>query len=125
MIKSQDTGFTIKFSNGVTASVQFGPFNYCENRHKGDARFCVNAEVSAWGEDEIMIRHPEGWKSPEDVLGFLNEMAALPHIDAERSPQATPLTEAEFQAWVEWENDMKWEEYLDTIDPPEWDGDLD
>lgn len=77
-------GFQVTFANGWTVSVQFGYGNYCSNKEFGsfgeDAEPCRNAEIAAWdyndnwydfGDDNV-----KGWVSPNDVLAFMNEIAA-------------------------------------------------
>lgn len=87
-------GFHITFENGVTASVQFGHNNYCENRDYSKSFFaeldhlreksgyyCPNAEVAAWDKDgkwitKEVIKTGEdvcGWVTPKEVLAFLNK----------------------------------------------------
>ena len=76
-------GFSITFSNGVTVSVQFGDFSYCNNKDKenrerhamqedkyGGSRYsCENAEVA--------IYNSKGWLTKEykdegdDVLSHI------------------------------------------------------
>jgi hypothetical protein len=87
-------GFKITFDNGVTASVQFGYGNYCENRfHKMEVDYptpnrngeyyCPNAEVAAWDKEgnwitKKVIKTGEdvaGWIAPKEVLAFLNKCA--------------------------------------------------
>lgn len=76
-------GLQITFANGWTASVQIGSGNYCSNRTKPVKKFaeaCPNAEVAAWKGDKWHKfendKETDGWKSPEQVLDFLNEVAA-------------------------------------------------
>jgi hypothetical protein len=62
MFNANSKGFSIKFKNGITASVQFGAMNYCENRHRNTPIFpCENAEVMAWDENDQTIQEPIGW----------------------------------------------------------------
>lgn len=74
-------GFQITFPNGVTASVQFGRGNYCENRFKSipTETDCESssAEVFAYDKDGNSIGNPQGWQSPAEVLEFLNSCAAM------------------------------------------------
>ena len=91
-------GFHITFENGVTASVQFGYANYCENKEfslnyhaeldiikKEGGYFCPNAEVAAWDKDgrwvtKDVIQTGEdvaGWINPKGVLAFLIKCAKL------------------------------------------------
>lgn len=79
MIKLNPSGFTMIFANGVTASVQFGPINYCENRslynNGAIPESCKNAEVIAWNEAGDYITEARGWLSPDEVAAFLKEMS--------------------------------------------------
>ena len=81
-------GFHMTFANGITASVQWGYGNYCENRFKGDdveidwntGKPVFNtpdgsddAEVWAWRNDgPDIMRDVLGWLSADEVLRFLN-----------------------------------------------------
>ena len=76
-------GFQITFSNGFTASVQFGYGNYCENRHDLSAQYhegsaytrdvsCENAEVAFWHKDQTApMEEPHGWIEADNVAAFL------------------------------------------------------
>jgi hypothetical protein len=91
------SGFQIRFENGWTVSVQFGPTHYCSNRNMddlnvitkmfkpeplafGDEFSCANAEVAVW--DAKGDYHTfdgdlsKGWVKPAEVLTILNEIAA-------------------------------------------------
>ena len=86
---SLQKGFQITFANGLTASVQWGVGNYCDN-HFSSQDFCApakstNAEVAVIGTDGELIDYVEsflpegvstdgtvaGWLSPEEVAEFL------------------------------------------------------
>ena len=81
-------GFNIKFANGYSVSVQFGPAHNCDNRDLNEfpnaTQFfsCKNAECAVMnstgqllnlGDDDIL-----GYQTPEQVLKLLNETAARP-----------------------------------------------
>jgi hypothetical protein len=51
-------GFQIKFANGVMASVQFGPGNYCSRKHTG------------WREPAKVALTGEAWESPDAEVAF-------------------------------------------------------
>ena len=81
-------GFHIKFLNGWTVSVQFGPGNYCEhyNRSIGkDEYTCgsegsINAEIAAWPKGGTLTEFPDGntvqgYVSPQQVLQFLIDVS--------------------------------------------------
>ena len=66
-------GFHIKFENGATLSVQFGPGNYCNQRSadynapSGSIQWqCENAEVAIWDKDDKWHRFTNG----DYVIGF-------------------------------------------------------
>ena len=76
-------GFQITFSNGWTASVQWGLGMYCHTRDEEKPEQSATAEVAAIApngdfvsmnsEDSDTVK---GWQSPDDVLTFLNWVAA-------------------------------------------------
>ena len=86
-------GFQITFPNKWTISVQFGPFNYRDDRSlyvpyatTYDSMQSVNAEVAVWdgngiwkqlGDNDDVI----GWQSPEEVLKLMNEIAAYDAVE--------------------------------------------
>lgn len=85
-------GFHIKFANGFTVSVQFGPGNYCDNHDKWpsfdtqDKDFgrhsSSTAECAVWGEDGEMIQYGDwdntfgGYMTPAQVLELMNWAAS-------------------------------------------------
>lgn len=88
---SQGKGFKITFENGWTISVQFGLYNYCDNRDnrqepRDDSDYrCKNAEVgifsaAGWhrldGESDDVV----GWKNAAEVLELINLTASLPSV---------------------------------------------
>lgn len=72
-------GFQIKLPNGWIISVQFGQYNYCQNKdmvQKSESGvYCANAEIAILGDE---VEEPQGWQSPEDFIRILNETAARP-----------------------------------------------
>lgn len=94
MFKITDNkGFHVKFPNGWTVSVQFGRGNYGSNYHyrptdgkRKDVPPSGTAEIAAWdGEgrwhtfengDEV-----DGYKTPLQVLQFMNQIAAIGWTD--------------------------------------------
>ncbi len=82
-----DRGFHIKFKNGWTVSIQFGPGHYCDNHQQdfSDAikRPSSTAEIAAWDANNNWYKFDEveggnqvsGWQSPENVLAFINLIA--------------------------------------------------
>ena len=91
-------GFQLDFPNGWTASVQFGPGNYCSNRDmkvnpfKVDIKFLQSetAEIAAWVTDSRTTSTTNGWYKFEDgqevkgwqntaqVMEFLNMVSSFP-----------------------------------------------
>lgn len=87
-------GFHMTFENGMTASVQWGAGNYCDNHFPEDMDFsCSKDARSDTAEVAVIYKGklidfigefiPEecssdetvaGWLSPEDVLYFLNKV---------------------------------------------------
>lgn len=78
-------GFQIRFENGCTASVMFGPTNYCDRRSfdglagNTEQHESGNAEVAAWGPaGEWLIDAAEhgdnvaGWVEPDRVAAFID-----------------------------------------------------
>ena len=101
MFHKTPSGFMLDFSNGWTASVQFGIGNYCSNRSNKVNPFihtpmfidCPNAEIAAWPTDSRGEDMPtstrewytfeddqtvKGWRNITDVMEFLNMIAGLP-----------------------------------------------
>jgi len=94
---NQNRGFKMTFDNGVTASVQWGPGNYCEARNYSYASYdapmkapsqcweSANAEVAAWDKNGKWITKKlfpglkaddvVGYLTPDKVLAFLNKCA--------------------------------------------------
>lgn len=93
LVITEHKGFFIKFANDYTASIQFGPHNYCENKYfngEKDPKNChrwesPNAEVAAINPSGKFVRikgmmahdDVEGYLNPDDVLKFLNAVANL------------------------------------------------
>ena len=83
-------GFHMRFANGWTASVQWGPGNYCDNRDEDfmDAEAVAasgsrTAEVAAWSGTKGLVELPGGdtvmgYQSSAQVLEFLRWVAAQP-----------------------------------------------
>ena len=74
------TGFHITFKNGWTASVQFGPGNYCSN-HLSKKRGIFNSsdcEIAAWDKNGHWYRFNEendtvkGYCKADEVAEFIN-----------------------------------------------------
>ena len=78
-------GFHITFENGWTVSVQFGRGNYCDNRNissMAPVPASRTAEVAAWDSNVKMFEFEDGntvqgWMPPEEVLAFMNKIAAM------------------------------------------------
>ena len=104
-------GFRVNLPNGNTVSAQWGPMNYCQNRHgsmhepqdfEAESRqyVCVNAEIAAWREaregetpytpHDSTVWHSfesrdqvKGWVSPEEALEFI-DFAASNELDVRK-----------------------------------------
>lgn len=90
-------GFHTTFENGYTVSVQWGAGNYCDNYFPKDKDFSCKkpaesntAEVAAFDPRDEFVDlfkvcpdlHTDGivagYLTPEEVLAFMNRIAALP-----------------------------------------------
>lgn len=74
---TDNKGFQVTFSNGWTASIQFGYGNYCENYNNRAGEECQNAEIAAWDSKGNWYRFESedtvlGYQSPQQALAFLN-----------------------------------------------------
>lgn len=95
MFHRTPSGFMLDFPNGWTASVQYGPGNYCSNRESSRNPFSEHveflesntAEVAAWiTEDRESTttrswyqfedgQDVQGWQNVEAVIRFLNKVS--------------------------------------------------
>jgi hypothetical protein len=92
-VSTMRKGFAMTFANGLTASVQWGAGNYCDNHLPDDMDFSCSkdarsntAEVAVCNGEHFLDAGdfiPEecssdgtvaGWLSPEDVVYFLNKV---------------------------------------------------
>ena len=92
-VSTRRKGFQMTFENGMTASVQWGAGNYCDNHFPEDMDFCSKDASSDTAEVAVIYKGdlidfidefiPEecstdgtvaGYLSPEDVLYFLNKV---------------------------------------------------
>jgi hypothetical protein len=83
-------GFHVTFDNGWTVSVQFGGGNYCANynepiaREHSDPAYVLppsaTAEIAAWPQEgewyDFGGDTVAGYKTPADVLAFMQEIAS-------------------------------------------------
>lgn len=90
---TEGKGFSIKFANAYRVSVQFGPFNYCENygeqenkswpdRHYSlGQKGSLTAETALLGPNEKLIAYDDdnvqSHMTPEKVLELLNFAASI------------------------------------------------
>ena len=92
-VSTRRKGFHMTFENGITASVQWGNGNYCDNHFPENFDYSWDkdaqsntAEVAVWNANnqwvtkEVCEQCPEyddvaGYLSPEEVLAFLNNCA--------------------------------------------------
>jgi len=97
MFHKTPMGFQLDFPNGWTASVQWGPGNYCTNRDmqanpfKDDIKFLESetAEIAAWRTDSRTTsttngwyqfedgQEVQGWQNPAQVMEFLNMVSSF------------------------------------------------
>jgi len=93
-------GFQLDFPNGWTASVQFGPGNYCSNRDmqanlfRDDIKFLESetAEIAAWRTDARTSgtvatlngwyqfedgQEVKGWQNMTEVMEFINMVSSF------------------------------------------------
>lgn len=94
---TQGRGFQLTFANGWTASVQFGPGNYCQNRDMdinaspndyresnrlAGERGSMDAEIAAWPDGGTLVSFGgdtvEGWVPADQVAAFLMFVSRLP-----------------------------------------------
>ena len=92
-VSTMRKGFQITFENGLTASVQWGAGNYCDNHFPKDYDFSCSKDASSTTAEVAVIRGREfldagdfipedcssdgtvaGWLTPEQVLYFLNKV---------------------------------------------------
>lgn len=92
-VSTMRKGFQMTFENGLTASVQWGAGNDCDNKRPADGDFSCRRDAES-NTAEVAVFHqrdfidiapfvPEnasengmvcGWLSPEQVLDFLNKV---------------------------------------------------
>ena len=92
---TRSSGFQIKFPNGYTVSVQFGPGNYCDNYNlmwsddgnkKAGKDGSNTAETALLDPDGNFVKYPnedagddvQARMSPMDVLALMSYAAGLP-----------------------------------------------
>ena len=92
-VSTMRSGFQITFDNGLTAAVQWGAGNYCDNHFPKDCDFSCSKDASSTTAEVAVIRGREfldagdfipedcssdgtlaGWLTPEQVLYFLNKV---------------------------------------------------
>ena len=98
-VSTMRKGFHMTFENGLTASVQWGAGNYCDNHFPEDMDFSCRkdaksdtAEVAVFYKRELIDLAPFlpegqgyddvvcGWLSPEEVLDFLNKVREFKEV---------------------------------------------
>lgn len=80
MFKTFADGFHIRFANGWTFSAQWREGNYCDRA----GGYGLTVEIAAWPGESADHRQwhrfgdhqVKGWVSPDEVLAFMNEIAA-------------------------------------------------
>lgn len=93
---SDNKGFHMTFENGWTVSIQFGYGNYGDNYNTSREEIAESrgaksntAEIAAWDENGVWHEFQcdgytntvAGHKSPDEVLAFINEIAARPRAE--------------------------------------------
>ena len=98
-VSTMRKGFHMTFENGLTASVQWGAGNYCDNHFPDDFDFSYSkdaksntAEIAVWGEDKEFIDPQNffsyeigsdgdvaGYLTANQVVEFLSNVAAYPN----------------------------------------------
>ena len=93
-VSTMRKGFQITFENGLTASVQWGAGNYCDNHCPKDYDFTFSKDANSTTAEVAVIHGGElidfiddfipedcssdgtvaGWLTPEQVLYFLNKV---------------------------------------------------
>ncbi len=86
---TEGKGFCIKFDNGWEVSIQFGPFNYCQNRcsrfvdpsiiRRHDVS-CDDAEIAVFtpSGEYYLPEKVRGWQSADDVAKMITEISQKP-----------------------------------------------
>lgn len=84
---NDNKGFQVKFDNGYTVSVQFGPGNYGSNYslsmldNMGKPMTAATAETALIDPDGNFVAYKDGdvqgYQSPADVLALMNYAASL------------------------------------------------
>ena len=78
-------GFHITFKNGVTVSVQWGYWNYCENYNKAevenanmlDSIDSKDAEIAVWDKNSTWILKKYAPYNDDDVMGYVTPEQVL------------------------------------------------
>ena len=86
-------GFQMKFANGWTISVQWGPWNYCDNKDikssfgkrpkLNERRYeCKNAEIAVIKPDGEFYQFENdsvvGWRTPDQVASLIAFVSGNP-----------------------------------------------
>lgn len=84
---NDNKGFQVKFDNGYTVSVQFGPGNYGSNRNLdfveniNKPMTADTAETALLDPDGNFVAYKDGdvqgYQSPADILALMNYAASL------------------------------------------------
>ena len=86
-VATGNKGFHLKFENGWTISVQWGPGNYCLRRMAkplnapmltDESWESTTAEVAIWhtASDRDYLSDPEGWLTPTEVAEWITKVAS-------------------------------------------------
>ena len=97
---TQGKGFCIRFANKYAISVQFGTFNYCDNKHYDinsgidelknipEFKSCANAEVVIFDPNDNFVKLDDvsyqyqyddviGYQTPADVIALINKYSSI------------------------------------------------
>ena len=98
-LATQNKGFQMTFSNGLTISVQWGTNNYCSNRDTGkildkDMLTSATAEIAIWdrmgfGYNFSEGRNCEGWVSADEVAKWISKVSMAESLLTIEAPQTT------------------------------------
>ena len=97
-VSTMRKGFQMTFENGLTASVQWGAGNYCDNHFPADRDFTFSkdaqsntAEIAVWDKNDNWLDPQDffpyeinsdgmvaGWLTPDQVVEFLAAVRDYP-----------------------------------------------
>lgn len=99
-VSTMRKGFRMTFENGLTASVQWGAGNYCDNHFPEDMDFSFKKDASSDTAEIAVFDKTGNFLDPQDFFSY--EISS----DGEVAGYLTPAQVVEFLAAVK-----DWEEY--------------